>query len=325
LSPTRPVALDIDGKTIHRGFKQAIRDFLHGTDLLVAMQTRYDWPDGILERIDWDTHRQATQTQSARRTHYVKLCHDILPVGKLVCHYGQGLPDYCSLCRTPDEDFHHVLRCVHPSRAKWRSTLLLSLTKLCHSIKTSQTLVDILLQGLRSWFNDVPFHMDDEYSTDHQILIQEQTTIGWSHIFQGRMSLKWAELQQDHYSGMKPKKGQDGQSWTRKILCHIFLHWNTLWDTRNTDLHGKDETARGAARHAQTLRELELLYDLKHSVLHRDRSLFYDSLDEHKLNPTHSIRQWINTNQPTILKSIKDAKKQSLLHVRSLSHYFGAG
>jgi hypothetical protein len=73
LQPTRPVALDIDGKTIHRGFKAAIREAMHGPSLLEEMQLRYDWPDGMIESIDWEAHRQSTQTYRHRRTHFVKL------------------------------------------------------------------------------------------------------------------------------------------------------------------------------------------------------------------------------------------------------------
>jgi hypothetical protein len=73
------------------------------------MQVRYDWPDGTLEQIDWEVHRQTLQTQATRRTHFVKLCHDILPTGNVACRYGQGLPSHCALCTTPDEDFAHVL------------------------------------------------------------------------------------------------------------------------------------------------------------------------------------------------------------------------
>ena len=64
LSPTKLVALDIDGKTIHRGLKQAIREAIHGPHLLKAMQLRYDWPDGTLEMIDGDAHRQSTHAQT---------------------------------------------------------------------------------------------------------------------------------------------------------------------------------------------------------------------------------------------------------------------
>ena len=151
LSPTRLVALDIDGKTIHRGFKKAIRDAIHGPHLLEAMQIRYNWPDGVQETIDWEVHRQATYAQKARKTHYVKLCHDILPTGSIVCRYGQGLPDYCSLCKSPGEDFHHILRCTHPAHAMWRLKLLSALQKQCFTIKTDPVLIDILLGGLTNW------------------------------------------------------------------------------------------------------------------------------------------------------------------------------
>ena len=119
LSSTRPVSLDIDGKTIHRGFKQAIRDAVHRPHLLEAMQLRYDWAEGVTKTIDWEIHRQSTHSQIGRKTHYVKLCHDILPTGNIVRNYGQSLPDYCPLCKEPNEDFHHILKCPNSTRCKW--------------------------------------------------------------------------------------------------------------------------------------------------------------------------------------------------------------
>lgn len=324
LSPTRPVALDIGGKTIHRGFKQAIRDSIHGTHLLEAMQLRYEWADGVIDMIDWDVHRQSTHANSNRRTHYVKLCHDILPTGNLVSRYGQGLPDYCPLCKSPDEDFHHVLQCPHRSRVKWRNDLLVALTTKCRAIKTDPTLQEILLDGLSSWLQLQPFS-PDEYPEEYRQLLTEQSLIGWDHFFQGRISTQWAVLQQQYYSSFPPVKGRDGQSWSRNILCQIFTCWNQLWDARNTDRHGKDETSQSVARKEQVIRELSLLYSYRHTILHRDQSIFLDTLEEHQLKPTHSIRQWINTHQPIILKSAKDAKSRSLLHVRTITHYFGAG
>ena len=325
LSPTRPVALDIDGKTIHRGFKQAIRDSIHGTHLLEAMQIRYDWPDGTLEMIDWEVHRQSTHSQLGRKTHYIKLCHNILPTGNLVCTYGRGLPDYCPLCKTPSEDFQHILQCQHPSRSKWRRNLLSSLTKKCHDLKTDPILTDILLTGLKNWLQDIPYHTQENVPHDYHQLIHEQNTIGWIHVFQGRITKQWATLQQWHYSGFPKVKGRDGSSWSRKILNHIFTHWNTLWDTRNQDRHGKDSTTRAKAAKEQTIRELEALYTIRHTVLQRDAKLFYEDITDHKAKPTNTIRQWINTYQPLILKSAKDAKNKSLLHVKPINTYFGKG
>jgi hypothetical protein len=161
LMATRSVSLDIDGKTVHRNFKTTVREAIHGTALLKEMQVRYNWPDGTLELIDWEAHRQSTQAQSQRRNHFVKLCHELLPTGHLVCTYGTGLPDYWPLCKTPKEDFHHVLKCYHPSRVKWRETLLSSLKERCYNLKTSPPLVELLITGITSFFDDRKFPVED--------------------------------------------------------------------------------------------------------------------------------------------------------------------
>ena len=120
-------------------------------------------------------------------------------------------------------------------------------------------------------------------------------------------------------------KGGDGSSWSRKILCLIFTYWNKLWDTRNQDLHGKDTSTRAKATKDQAIKGLNRLYTNRQKVLQQDTSLFFPSLEDHKLLPSHSIRQWINTYQHLILRSAKDAKTKSLLHVRPITAYFGTG
>jgi hypothetical protein len=137
------------------------------------------------------------------------------------------------------------------------------------------------------------------------------------------LSTQWALLQNEYYSGFLPVKGWDGTSWSRNILCHVFSYWLLLWDSRNADRHGRDATSQNNARRTQALRELEQLYTYKNSVLYRDKTMFFDSLTDHSTKPTHAIRQWINTYQPLIMKSIRDAKTSSLQHVRPLTHYFG--
>jgi hypothetical protein len=137
--------------------------------------------------------------------------------------------------------------------------------------------------------------------------------------------MQWSLLKQDYYAGFKPVKGQDGTLWSRHIISHIFTHWLSLWDKRNKARHGRDSTSCHVAKCKQALRELDILYSYQPSVLHRDRSIFFNNLNEHKTQPMHAIRQWINTYQPLlILKSIKEARKHSLLHVQTLTHSFGA-
>ena len=71
MSPTRPVALDIMGRTIHRGFKQAIKEAIYGNHLIEAMQIRYNWQGSVLDTIDWEVHQQATHARTGGKIHCV--------------------------------------------------------------------------------------------------------------------------------------------------------------------------------------------------------------------------------------------------------------
>jgi hypothetical protein len=288
------------------------------------MQVRYDWPDGVLDTIDWESHRQALQSQSTRRTHFVKLCHELLPTGSLVHRYSPIYPDYCSLCKTPNEDFCHVLRCPHQTRAFWRKTFIDSLQRKCDTLSTSPILSEILHAGLKSWLCQEPFDAT-EYTGEYKELIQIQSTIGWSHFFQGRIALKWSEIQQQHYSGLPPVKGRDGSSWSRNIILYIFTQWVDLWKARNEIVHGNNASTRAEADKSQAIRELEVLYSVRKEILHRDQHIFTIPIEEHKEKPTHIIRQWLNTYSSLISQSLKEAKIRSLHHVRTMDHYFGAG
>ena len=135
LMPTRPISLEIGGlSSIPLQYKKTIREAASGPPLLAEMQAMYSWPTSVLNSVDWEAHRAGLQSQPTRRIHYVKLCHKVLPVGKQVKLYGQCLPDFCPLCSTPNKTHHHVLRCPHSTRKKWRSTLLEKLGDKCRQL-----------------------------------------------------------------------------------------------------------------------------------------------------------------------------------------------
>jgi len=62
-----------------------------------------------------------------------------------------------------------------------------------------------------------------------------------------------------------------------------------------------------------TQREIVAIYSTRTEVMPRDRACFYPSTDTHFTHETTSrqLRQWINTWQPLILHSIKEARRTS--------------
>ena len=321
LSPTRPIALDISGQTIHRNFKSAIRDAAHTRPILARLVRRNGWTPDIPDRIDWDAHRLATNNP-LRRTHFVKLCHDMLPTGSLVNRYHPSYPDWCPLCHNPAEDHKHILRCPHQTRVSWRHSFLEKVAKECKAQHTDPILQTILQHGLRSWLGLRQFD-DRGIPPEYHDLIQDQSAIGWYHVFLGRLSLHWSSLQDAHLSRSQIKiKGVTGEKWTRKIATVVITSWCELWDSRNKDRHGRDAAHKKVALHEQVTREMEILYQYNTKVLQRDRTIFNVSLPDQLLKPTRVLRQWINTHQNVILKSSSDAKLFSLLNVRTLPSYF---
>jgi hypothetical protein len=120
LSPTRPIALDIAGKAIHRHTKSSVWDAAHAGPLLHRILLRIAWALHVLVTIDWDAHRLSTNVHRRHRGYFVKLCHGYLPAGKIAHRNNPSFPDYCPLCKQPAEDHQHILQCPDPSRKAWQ-------------------------------------------------------------------------------------------------------------------------------------------------------------------------------------------------------------
>jgi hypothetical protein len=118
-------------------------------------------------------------------------------------------------------------------------------------------LLNVLTSALQSWFQHDPFsttpfqmHIDGASIPLRHLLFQ-QNQIGWDHVFQGRFSQAWSEMQDDYYarraqSTESPKK-RTGSSWQARLIGIIWKHWTVLWHMRNHDLHGEDERSKAMA------------------------------------------------------------------------------
>ena len=325
LSPTRPIAIDIDGKTIHRHFKSAIREAAHYQLLMNRMKVRNRWEDHVPETIDWEAHRLATSgTHRNRQNHFVKLCHGYLPTGKIAHRNNPSYPDWCPLCKHPGEDHQHILQCMDASRIAWRNTFLHKISNKCKTLQTDPVLSAILCNGMKSWLQKLPFD-EGGIPSKYQLLLDSQRDIGWYHIFLARFTKQWSHLQSQYLHSQNIKiKGLTGDSWTKIMSTTIIILWLELWDARNKDRHGKDSTQISKLAHEQAIREITILYTYKRQVLQRDRHIFDKDLQYHIQGETRYLRQWINTHQPVILKSTKTAKINSAINVRTIPSYFKA-
>jgi hypothetical protein len=103
-----------------------------------------------------------------------------------------------------------------------------------------------------------PHTIDIDPAVQH--VAAAQAAIGWHHLFKGRFSQTWKQVQ-DQYLGPRKTKRNNGQSWLTKIINTLFQQWWILWELRNSDLHGRDNNTKIQSQSRQGMRELTQFYE----------------------------------------------------------------
>ena len=316
-----PIQLHIRGETINSGYERAIRIAASAPPIIKQIKRRNDWNNRTFHSVDWEAQRIASNRRYNERVHLVKLCHDILPTGKMVNRYDALTPHECILCQTPYEDRDHIIRCDHTTRRAWRDQHIKDLQARCESLKTRPILVDILVDGLKRWHKNEMELPIARYPTTVHALIKSQNAIGWRQLYNGRMSNVWAELQGEwlrHISNDDNKLS--GQLWTAAILGRVWTSWRVLWDTRNGDVHGRDEDTRRIATMLQVRRELTQTYKLKGKVMPVDAPAFKASVEAHiESTPgVGDLQNWLTLYKKNLQSSAIEAMKYGVQGIRDI-------
>ena len=145
----------------------------------------------------------------------------------------------CPCCDAPNEDNQHVLQCPSMSATHKWAACFNGLQTFLGKEQTNGTLQAAILSRVQAWRNGLPMH---RYPAARllQEAIAEQDEIGWWNFMLGRISKKFALIQDLHFKSIGSKKG--GGVWARKLIKHVWeLCWH-MWDHRNSIKH-KGETA----------------------------------------------------------------------------------
>ena len=84
-----------------------------------------------------------------------------------------------------------------------------------------------------------------------RVLINSQNKIGWQHLFKGRFSKQWTQIQARHILDDLEinQEKQSGNRWLKTILNHVWTQLWQLWLVRNNDdLHGRDKDEKERKR-----------------------------------------------------------------------------
>jgi hypothetical protein len=253
----------------------------------------------------------------------VKYIHDKLPTATIRQYTDSRITKQCLLCHDDLEKCSHVIRCAHPSRHAWRHDLLRIIRDYCEGSHTRLALLQIAVEGLRSWFRGVPLSLDTFPSEFHP-LIREQNNIGWFGFLRGITSKLWTHHQHRHlHHNDLVTKSRNGAFWLVNLLSRIWDQVFVLWASYKAILHGATEVAQHAILSRTLALRIQSLQDRKLEVRSDDCRCFIPNLAYYlSVAKPQSMRNWLSTYEPIILDGIRLARANTLVNTRSLRTYF---
>ena len=140
-----------------------------------------------------------------------------------------------------------------------------------------------------------------------QVEAQAQETIGWRHLFKGRLSSTWKSRQEQHL-GTRRADDNNGDTWMTGLIQVMLQQWFDLWKARNADRHGNDWETTLAAQKRQAIREVTQIYEQYKDNIEAEHNWLFDvPLLTRIQQPTDSLRQWINSWHPLLIHCLRES------------------
>ena len=123
----------------------------------------------------------------------IKICNDLLPTARILYPWKQQGHDSCSLFGK-EETTKHVILCDHASHLKLSRHYINSLQARLKMVNTNTELINTFCSAITDWF-DYGAVDPSKYPEQYYQATQQQTNIGWRHVYMGHLAIAWAAIQ----------------------------------------------------------------------------------------------------------------------------------
>ena len=275
--PASAVELRVQQTTITSHYATHLRQPAGSADLFKWFQKNYQWNTRMLHWVDWEAHHAALRKlSSAEKRFMTKFNFQWLPTGHQQHKVDPSQSTLCPSCQDTDTDETetHLYQC--PSRITTIGDLFNRLQAFHETEHTCPALQDTLFTALKFEIFGRPPGFSNHHDNDAVTrLRQEQTLLGWSQLFRGRLTCKWAEIQQRFLLTLEvDRRYFTGDLWARKLINLLWQCNRTLWDARNLDRHGHTPLQNQAIRRNRLQATVHALYDSSPHMLAADRDIF---------------------------------------------------
>jgi hypothetical protein len=246
MDPDTVIQFSIGGRITTRDFKRTVREIVQLPTIRKFYCERFGWSDNIFDIIDWDifrpVYKKYISTKGVQWMH--KFCIKKLPTGERVHRRDHFHDKRCASCWHTLEDDDHLFQCI--KRRSPRKKVINQITLMRNRIDPK--LCDILQEGLLIYFKGesvsnamVRIRGQKGYKRykRYDLLIYEQTVIGWDNLLRGKFSRPW-EIQQKAYT-------------TRRKLQNPFLYEKTRRRKKREEAKKNNKTRKKQNRRLSSI------------------------------------------------------------------------
>jgi NAD-dependent dihydropyrimidine dehydrogenase PreA subunit len=158
------------------------------------LQYKFQWSNETIEVIAWKSLALAIKLIN-RNVLLSKVCNDLLPTSATLQKMKYQNHNTCILCHQC-ETRDHILQCQAPSRTKWRRQYIGALQRKLDFLETDFVLGKTICTTIAEWLETGKVDVC-KYPIKYANAIISQESIGWRHLFGGKLSQEWLTLQSE--------------------------------------------------------------------------------------------------------------------------------
>jgi len=318
MMPSCPAMLTIRGISITSNYrKQLIRAYVE-PEYMQYLQYRFEWSDSTITSIAWKSFQIAVQ-RMRRDVLITKVCNDLLPTAEALYKRKYQTHDNCVLCQQK-ETRNHIIRCTSPSRIKMRTKVLGALRRRLDYLETEFAITETLCTVIAEWFETETVDIT-KYPIRFHAALKSQETIGWRHLFAGRISQEWLILQENSTTTTKIRK-RHSSVWGASIVEILLSQFIKLWELRNEEVHGKTEEQQEKTRKMKLSIEVKRLNEMRDIARPSDVCLFHDDIEKYiEQSTAKTIAIFISSHRRAIVNSVKKYADKSLQGATSIINW----
>ncbi len=308
--------LTIDGKIICRKFLPALRDAAAIPPYWDYLQKRHNWNHADIRSIQWSASNLAMRSLPREDQRRITLFnHNKLPLrsSKFHPHLGSKL---CPSCKRQIEDAQHFLECNNSERKKLFEKLKSQLTAITVKFSLHPSIITTYWLGLLTIRNNTPYpDVQDELPSVLGPAIRQQSRLGWTQLYHGRLAHAWATA----IDQLNPTIAPSGLQITVYLTQAVWKYTLETWSLRNQHLH-QDAGAMSLPNYRQAvITAYEIGQQLPPAA---QEALFHRPLEQLIEQPPNVLRTWLERTNKYMKQQLKAAKTRAKLNTQDIRSFF---